>query len=141
MKPDIPAVLEDVARKLRETILPDLKGFQANMVGMTAAMLDMTAEAWDGAADRLVQENAALATLLGQGSTLTGDPVFRDAAQEEAQDLKISTLERINDQRRRALIALQARIETDQSAQALNTAIWDELRASTERRRVTLANF
>jgi hypothetical protein len=141
MKPDIPTVLEDVARKLRETILPDLKGFQANMVGMTAAMLDMTAEAWDGAADRLVQENAALATLLGQGSTLTGDPAFRDAAKEEAQDLKISTLERINDQRRRALIALQARIETDQSAQALNTAIWDELRASTERRRVTLANF
>jgi len=141
MKPDIPTVLEDVARKLRETILPDLKGFQANMVGMTAAMLDMTAEAWDGAADRLVRENAALATLLGQGSTLTGDPAFRDAAKEEAQDLKISTLERINDQRRRALIALQARIETDQSAQALNSAIWDELRASTERRRVTLANF
>lgn len=141
MKPDIPAVLEDVARKLRETILPDLKGFQANMVGMTAAMLDMTAEAWNGAADRLVQENAALATLLAQGSALTGDPAFRDAAKEEAQDLKISTLERINDQRRRALIALQARIETDQSAQALNTAIWDELRASTERRRVTLANF
>ncbi|BBD00106.1 MULTISPECIES: hypothetical protein [Sphingobium] len=141
MKPDIPAVLEDVARKLRETILPDLKGFQANMVGMTAAMLDMTAEAWDGAADRLVQENAALATLLGQGSALTGDPAFRNAAKEEAQDLKISTLERINDQRRRALIALQARIETDQSAQALNSAIWDELRASTERRRVTLANF
>ena len=141
MKPDIPTVLEDVARKLRETILPDLKGFQANMVGMTAAMLDMTAEAWDGAADRLVRENAALATLLGQGSTLTGVPAFRDAAKEEAQDLKISTLERINDQRRRALIALQARIETDQSAQALNSAIWDELRASTERRRVTLANF
>lgn len=141
MKPDIPAVLEDVARKLRETILPDLKGFQANMVGMTAAMLDMTAEAWNGAADRLVQENAALATLLAQGSALTGDPAFRDAAKEEAEDLKISTLERINDQRRRALIALQARIETDQSAQALNTAIWDELRASTERRRVTLANF
>lgn len=141
MKPDIPAVLEDVARKLRETILPDLKGFQANMVGMTAAMLDMTAEAWDGAADRLVQENAALATLLAQGSALTGDPAFRDAAKEEAQDLKISTLERLNDQRRRALIALQARIETDQSAQALNSAIWDELRASTERRRVTLANF
>ncbi|KAA9018228.1 hypothetical protein [Sphingobium limneticum] len=141
MKPDIPAVLEDVARKLRETILPDLKGFQANMVGMTAAMLDMTAEAWNGAADRLVQENAALATLLAQGSALTGDPAFRDAAKEEAEDLKISTLERINDQRRRALIALQAQIETDQSAQALNSAIWDELRASTERRRVTLANF
>lgn len=141
MKPDIPAVLEDVARKLRETILPDLKGFQANMVGMTAAMLDMTAEAWDGAADQLVRENAALAMLLGQGSALTGDPEFRDAAMEEAEDLKISTLERINDQRRRALITLQARIETDQSAQALNTAIWDELRTSTERRRVTLANF
>lgn len=141
MKPDIPAVLEDVARKLRETILPDLKGFQANMVGMTAAMLDMAAEAWDGAADRLVQENAALATLLAQGSDLTGDPAFRDAAREEAQDLKISTLERINDQRRRALIALQARIETDQNAQALNSAIWDELRASTERRGVALANF
>ena len=77
----------------------------------------------------------------GQGSALTGDPAFRNAAKEEAQDLKISTLERINDQRRRALIALQARIETDQSAQALNSAIWDELRASTERRRVTLANF
>lgn len=141
MKPDIPAVLEDVARKLRDTILPDLKGFQANMVGMTAAMLDMTAEAWDGAADRLVQENAALATLLAQGSELTGDPAFGDAAKEEAQDLKISTLERINDQRRLALIALQARIETNEGAQALNSAIWHELRASTERRRVALANF
>lgn len=141
MKPDIPAVLEDVARKLRETILPDLKGFQANMVGMTAAMLDMTAEAWDGAADRLVQENAALATLLAQGSDLTGDAAFRDAAEEQPEDLKISTLERINDQRRRALITLQARIETDEGAQALNSAIWDELRTSTERRRVALANF
>lgn len=141
MKPDIPAVFEDVARKLRETILPDLKGFQANMVGMTAAMLDMTAEAWDGAADRLAQENAVLATLLAQGSDLTGDPTFRDAAKEQPENLKISTLERINDQRRRALIDLQARIETDDSAQALNSAIWDELRASTERRRVALANF
>jgi hypothetical protein len=141
MKPDIPLVLDDLARKLRETILPDLTGFQANTVGMTAAMLDMIAEAWDGAADRLVQENAALAALLDQGSDLTGDAALRTAAQEQPEDLKISTLMRINDARRRALIDLQARIESDDSAAALNTAIWDELRASTERRRVALANF
>ena len=143
MKPDIPLVLEDLARKLRETILPDLTGFQANMVGMTAAMLDMAAEAWDRAADRLVRENSVVAALLGQGSDLTGDPTYRAAAEEEPDDLKISTLERVNETRRRALIALQAAIETDNSyeAQALDAAIWEELRASTERRRVALANF
>ncbi|HUD94532.1 hypothetical protein [Sphingobium sp.] len=143
MKPDIPAVLEDVARQLRESILPDLKGFKANMVGMTAAMLDITAEAWDGAADRLVRENGALAGLLTQGADVTGDATFRNAATEEPEDLKISTLERINDQRRRALVTLQVRIEAEDSsaAKALDAAIWDELRASTERRRVALANF
>jgi hypothetical protein len=141
MKPDIPLVLDDLARKLRETILPGLTGFQANMVGMTAAMLDMTAEAWDSAADRLVQENGALAALLARGSEVTGDPAYRAAADEEPEDFRISTLERVNDARRRALIDLQARIEGDGGAQALNAAIWDELRTSTERRRVGLANF
>ncbi|MGE4304832.1 MAG: hypothetical protein AB7E24_12490 [Novosphingobium sp.] len=141
MKPDIPLVLDDLARKLRESILPDLTGFQANMIGMTAAMLDMVAESWDEAADRLARENSALAALLAQGSAATGDPDYAAAAREEAEDLKISTLERINDRRRRALIKLHTRIEGDDSATALNTAIWDELRASTERRRVGLANF
>jgi hypothetical protein len=141
MKPDIPLVLDDLAAKLRTTILPDLTGFQANMVGMTAAMLDMVAQDWDDAADRLVRENAALAVLLGEGSDVTGDPAFRNAAAEEAADFRISTLERINDQRRRALIDLHARVEGDASAATLNSAIWDELRASTGRRRVASANF
>lgn len=141
MKPDVPLALADIATKLRETILPALTGFQANTVGMAAAMLDMTAEAWDSAADRLMAENAALAALLERGSVETGDPAFAAAAAEQAADYRISTLERINDRRRHALIDLQARIEGDPACAALDAAIWDELRASTERRRVGLANF
>lgn len=140
MRPFVPAAAADLAARLRSDIVPEVTGFRAGNVGMTAAMLDMIAEEWDRAAARLVEENIALRALLSRGAELTG---ARPPSGEVGPDLRISALEAVNGTLREALIRLQASVEerTDAPARALDAAIWDELRRSVERRRISSANF
>ncbi len=121
MKPDVPAVLVELAGLLVRNAMPDVPPAErAGALGLSAALLGFAAEAWDGAAHNLVQENRAIRTLLG----LQGDD----------QDLRISVLSAENARLRAALIARHAEVEgEDPQAEA---AIWAELVASTERRRV-----
>ena len=140
MKPDIPAVLAELAGLVARNAAPDLDPAErAGALGLSAALLGMAAEAWDGAAQRLVEENRALRALLSDA----GDRAGADAslAGAEDDDLRISVLSAANARLRAGLIALQAAVEAEDSpeARALESRIWEELRLSTERRHMSSA--
>ncbi len=131
MTPNPPELARELARRLRDEIVPELTGFRAGNVGMTAAILDMLGEQWDGAAARLVEENDAVRALLDRG----GAPAARPR-----ESLRISALEAENAALRAALIDLHTAAEM-RSDGALVDAIWAELARSVERRRIASANF
>lgn len=135
MKPSVSAAVANLAGLLRDDIAPALTGFRANNAAMMAAMFDMVAEEWDRAAARLVAENASFRAVLARGG-VAGVP-------DDDGDLRVSALEAANEDLRARLTELHAAVELreDEEARALDTAIWDALRASVEGRRIASANF
>jgi hypothetical protein len=125
MTPDVPSVLSELAQLLLRNAAPDVPdGERANALGLSSMLLALAAEVWDGAAENLVQENWALAALL------------HDAAAES--DLRLSTL-RAENARLRGLL-IKAHIAAEQAGDAAREdAIWAELRASTERRKLSIS--
>jgi hypothetical protein len=140
VKPDIPAVLADLAGLVARNAAPDVDPAErAGALSLSAALLGMAAEAWDGAAQRLVEENRALRTLLADAGERAGPHAALAGAEDS--DLTISVLSAANARLRAGLIALHATIEAEDSpeARALESRIWEELRHSTERRRMSSA--
>lgn len=139
MKPDVSIAMAELGRRLREELLPELTGFRANVAAMGAAMLDMVADEWDGAAARLVRENRALRVLLDAGAAMYGG----EATGGDDADLRISALTRENDRLRGLLTDLMARLEDDASVPAatLLDAIWAELACAVTGRAIRSANF
>ena len=143
MKPTVPHVAGELARRLRTEILPELTGFRANVVGMGAELIDMIAQQWDSAAAVLVTENRALRDLLARGGTLLADDALAAAATGTDDDLRISALTAENDRLRAALIPLHAVMENTKGdpARALEDAIWAVLRQGVMARQIASANF
>ena len=139
MKPDVSLALGELAHRLRTDLLAELTGFRANVAAMGAAMLDMVAQEWDGAAARLVRENGAFRALLERGAQLYGNsPPGGDDA-----DLRISVLTAENDRMRGLITDLMERLEEDAAgpAQTLLTDIWTALAQTVAERRIASANF
>ena len=135
MKPEVPAVLAELAGLVARNAVPDVDPAErAGALGLSAALLGMAAEAWDGAAQRLVEENRALRALLSAAGDLAGRDAWLAGGVDD--DLRISVLSAANARLRAALVDLHAAVELDSSheAQVLEAQIWDELRRSTERR-------
>jgi hypothetical protein len=125
MTPDVPSVLAELAQvalRFADPAAPPAER-TANL-GLAAALLHVAAEVWDGAAARLVEENRALRALL----ELEGVD----------EDLRISALTAENDRLRALLIAAHEAAEQAGDA-ARQEAIWAELRASTERRKLSIS--
>ncbi|MDB5448944.1 MAG: hypothetical protein JWQ52_72 [Phenylobacterium sp.] len=125
MTPTVPAVLAELANVITRSAAPDVADAErASNLGLAAMLLNVAAEVWDGAAENLVQENRTLRTLLG----LEGCD----------DDLRLSALKTANDRLRASLIEAQVTAEEagDTERQA---AIWAELRASTERRKLSIS--
>jgi len=73
VKPDIPAVLAELAGLVARNAVPDVDPAErAGALSLSAALLGMAAEAWDGAAQRLVEENKALRALLSDAGDRAG---------------------------------------------------------------------
>ncbi len=135
MKPVVPDVLGELAALILRNAHPDVSpSDRASALGLTAALLGLAAESWDGRVQHLVQENRAVWALLSEGSSLLGTAGPGHPANET--DLRISGLELENARLRQALIDLQARLEITggADARALNAQIWAELTQSTQRR-------
>ncbi len=148
MKPDISSVLTDITTRLATEIAPNVQpAYLAGSVGLCAGLLAVINEEFERAAHRRVEENVAIRGLFAQaaGLDLPADLAERLAALAGGRDtdLHVSALETANAALRAALIELQAAVETrdEPGAQALNIAIWAELTASTERRKLAGGNF
>ena len=134
MIPAVPAVLAEIAGIAVRNTMPDVHpADRASSLGLSAALLGMAAEVWDGMAARLVEENRAIRPLLARAGEVGLD--FAALAAGSDGDLRISALKAANDALRAALIELHAAAEA-RGAGDLEAAIWAELVASTERRKL-----
>jgi hypothetical protein len=125
MNPTVPAVLAELAAISIRNAAPGVPDAErAGELGLAAGLLGMAAEMWDRQAAILVEENRAIRTLLGE--------IGEDA------DLRLSALQAENDRLRAVLIKAHAQAETVGDS-VREAAIWAELHASTERRRLSTA--
>jgi hypothetical protein len=125
MTPNVPSVLAELAQLVARNAVPGVPDAErASDLGLTAMLLTLAAEVWDGEAQRLVEDNAALrAVLLAEGHD---------------KDLRISRLKAENDRLRARLI--EAQIEAERTGDAARQdAIWAELVRSTERRKISVS--
>ena len=122
---DIGMILDRIGRKLVTEVAPKLEGdYSGGHAAMSGLMSVMAGEAWDNAADRLVNEIAGLRGLLA----LAGKSV----TVEKSSSLKISDLTAERDELARYLIALQMSLEArdDEEAKELNAKVWMHLMAT-----------
>lgn len=125
MNPPVPAVLAELAGLALKNAMPGVPDAErASDLGLSAALLGLAAEIWDRQAHILVEENRAVRALLGEAG--------------EDSDLRLSALKTENDRLRAALIAAHAAAEAAGDG-ARQDAIWAELVAATDRRRLSTA--
>lgn len=152
MKPDCDVYLGALVRELTEDLAPCLPGsWEQAAVMRHAQLLPVVRQEFERAAHRRVQENAAMRALFTQALAIVKEPELlgrlREAAASQDASLLVSELDAGNRALRSLLVDLHAQVErlSDTSKhpdiQALETAIWRELAASTVRRAVTLGRF
>ena len=125
MTPSIPSVLSELANLLMRNAMPGVPDAErASALGLSAMLLNLSAEVWDGAAHNLVEENRALRVLLDRPG--------------QDEDLHLTALRAENDRLRAQLIEAQIAAEASGDI-ARQDAIWAELRASTERRKLSIS--
>jgi hypothetical protein len=148
LKPEPSLVLERVVQALLAEIAPAVAPrYRQAGVAMQATLLAAAREELDRAAARRIEENAALRALFAQAAPLVRDAALRtrlsDAAGQEDASLLVPDLEAANQSLRALLIELHAAVEAleGEPARELEAAIWRELTASTERRKLSVAPF
>ena len=148
MKPDVDGFLEVASLHLVGELSPRLPtAYEQSATGALGIVLLALREEFGRAASRRVEENAALRALFGRAVPVVADTALRtrleSAAASADPGLEIAALDGANDDLRALLIELHAHVEELDSpaARALDDAIWRELSASTERRRLSIAVF
>ena len=148
MKPEVDRFLERAMQQLRLQIGPSLaNAYEQSSVMVMALMLTAVREEWERAAARRVEENAALRTLFGEALPAVADAGLRgrleSAAAGEDASLLVSQLEAGNAALRALLVELHEYVEQcdGEAARGVESAIWRELLASTERRKLGIGAF
>ena len=148
MKPDLSRFLEVACAHLMLKVAPALPvsygQADANLLGV---MLTVVGEEAERAAARRVDENAALRELFGEAAPVVTDAGLRGRLQEASrgadESLRVSDLELRNASLRGLLVELHAHVEALDTPEArrIDDAIWSELVASTERRKLAIGPF
>ena len=148
MKPDVDRLLEVAAIELIGKISPALPTtYQQSTTAALGAMLLATREEFERGAARRIEENRVLRGLFAESLAAVEDADLRkrleSAARGAEEDFTISALEAANAALRSLLIELHAHVEAldTPAAQRLDEEIWNELVASTERRKLSLSFF
>lgn len=148
MRPTVSKVLDHTVGNLATEILPVVPtSFRQGLVGAQIALLAAIREEFDRGAARRVEENDAVRGLfqLAAGLPLEADLGQRlaEAASGAEDALDIPTLDASNDRLRALLIELHTAVEAleGDAARRIESAIWSELVASTERRKLGMAPF
>lgn len=144
MTPAVSQVLADLAGRVARNAASNIPAAdRAGELGLSALLLGLAAEMWDGAAEILAQENADLRALLAAGAKVWGEDTRRrwlDAlSQGRDESLRLSALQSANGELKVALIALHAELERrdDPEARALESQVWRALVAASDRRRLS----
>lgn len=122
---DIGMILDRIGRKLVTEVAPKLEGdYSGGHAAMSGLMSVMAGEAWDGAADRLVNEIAGMRGLFA----LAG----KEVAVPKSDSVKVSDLTEERNALAGYLTALQMSLESreDEEAKDLNAKIWMHLMAT-----------
>ena len=148
MKPDVSRLLDVAMAHLLGRTAPSLPaGYEQSSVAVLAAMLAEVKLEFERAAARRAEENAALRRLFAEAAPIVADAALGErleaAAASTDPGLLVSELESANAWLRGLLIELHAHVEAQESpaARRLEEAIWSELAASTERRRMGIGAF
>jgi divalent metal cation (Fe/Co/Zn/Cd) transporter len=148
MTPEFDKVLTHLATTLLAEIAPLIPVDYAQKNTQLAAMLlSAGVEEWDRAVERRVDENRSMRALFLDALPVVADAALRrrleSAGVEAESPLRVSALNAENDRLRSLLIDLHAHVEDLDSpaSRRIEDAIWDELRRSTERRRLSIAPF
>jgi hypothetical protein len=146
VKPDVGIALGKIGQALLVQIGPEIKADYAQRSALVATMLlQCAAEEWDRGAARRVEENQALRELFrGAADAASAAGGLRErlarAAAGRDEDLRISALDRANDELRALLIELHTDAEA-RGATELEDVIWRELQRSTKRRALSVSPF
>jgi len=122
-------------------------GYEQSSVSVIGLMLTQLGEEFERAAARRVEENRALRQIFANAAGVVSNDDLRgkleEAARDEDSDLAVSALEQSNCALRTLLIELHVHVEEldSQAARSLEAAIWQELVASTERRKLGIGPF
>ncbi len=148
MKPDVPRFLDVAMQHLMLHTGPALPpGYEQSSVSVLAILLAEVKLEFERAAARRVEENAALRALFADAAPEVADPGLRErlAAASRGADasLRVSDLESGNAELRALLVELHGHVEEldTSGARRIEDAIWSELVASTERRRIGIGAF
>lgn len=147
MKPDPKRFVEIAAAHVMLNVAPALGSYEQSGAMVLAAMLMTLNEEMERAAARRVEENRELRRIFAEALAAVTDAGLRErlalAAKGEETSFTVSDLERANAELRALLIELHAHVESSSTpdARRVEEAIWRELAASTERRKLMMAPF
>jgi hypothetical protein len=145
MKPEPAHALERLMQALLGDLMPNVQpSYRQASVMANAMMVGVMREEIDRAAARRVEENAALRALFADAAAVVKDGALRErlaaAARSADASLLVPALDESNRTLRTLLIELHAHVEElpGDAARRVEAAIWRELAASTERRKLGL---
>jgi len=140
MKPETDQILNLSALKLMTELAPSMGAqYDQGMTQVVAALLIMSAQEYDRAADIRAAENADMRALFADLAPMVGDAGLREeleaAAVERDGSLRVSVLNAVNERLRRLLIRLQVHVE---DVGGDTRRIWVVLKAMAARRALVL---
>jgi hypothetical protein len=145
MKPEPAHALERLMQALLGDLMPNVQpSYRQASVMANAMMVGVMREEIDRAAARRVEENAALRALFADATAVVKDGALCErvaaAARSADASLLVPALDESNRTLRTLLIELHAHVEElpGDAARRVEAAIWRELAASTERRKLGL---
>jgi hypothetical protein len=145
VKPEPAHALERLMQALLGDVMPNVQpGYRQASVMVHGMVVAALREEIDRAAARRVEENAALRALFADAAPVVADAALQGrlaaAARDTDASLLVPALEEGNRALRALLIELHAHVETlpGEAARRVDAAIWRELAASTERRKLSL---
>ena len=154
MRPNGEELLRGVQSALATYVLPEVQSAHAQLeLVLAQALLGIAAAEWDGAAQRLVEENAALRELARRGGAVlvaAADAVgpeaaaladeLRSLADETDRSVRLSDLSTANMRLREAFarLCIQAEGSETPALRELRRAVMEHLRAEAEDRSLSL---
>lgn len=139
MRPNSEELLRGVQSSLITYVLPELQSEYARTELMLAhVLLGIVAGEWEGAAQQLIDDNAALRDLAARAAAVTGAPIadeLRSLSSEADATLRLSELSSANDRLRDAIGRLGVALQDADAAplRELRAAVIERLRLEAER--------